>query len=207
VKRESIIEVFMPVGMRLFTALFWIAGLSGMTLGMLVINEGFFESYYDIQLLLIAQGTVLLVFASLMFLVAVGMINGVRWSLDVAKRMSAILVAWSAVGTVLAVYTAFDLTGVEYYVVIFGVVGWLLAFGLVVGLTGLRYLSAAGETVRRYVEYTSTEPLSLQETPRAQRLPLIKRSSLRCIDCGTDLKAETAVCPECGAPQIAQGGA
>lgn len=195
------------MGMRLFTALYWIAGLSGMMLGILVMNQGFFETYYDIQLLLIAQGAALLVLASLMFLVAVGMVAGARWSLSIAKRIAVVSVAWAAIGTVLAVYTAYDLTGTEYIVVLYGVAGWLLGFGIVVGLIGLYYLTASGSTVRKYVEYVSTEPLALETMEEPRRLPVIRRSRQTCIDCGTELKAGAKVCPECGAQQIAQGGA
>jgi hypothetical protein len=200
-KRESIIEVFMPLGMRLFTGLYWIAGLSGMMLGILVVNQGFFESYFDIQTLLITQGAALLILASVMFLVAVGMITGAKWSLDVAKRIAAVSVAWSAVGIVLAVYSASNLTGVEYMLVLYGIVGWLFGFGLVVGLMGLRYLTVSGGTVRRYAEYVTTEPLSFQYSEQPKQLPVIRRSHLRCIDCGSELKAGATVCPECGAAQ------
>lgn len=206
-KHDSLIEVFMPFGMRLFTGLYWVAGLSGMMLGLLVMNQGFFESYYDIQVMLIAQGAALLVLGSLMFLVAVGMVSGARWSLDIAKRLAAISVGWSAVGSILAIYSAYDLTGVEYLVILYGIVGWLLTFGLVVGLAGLRYLSAAGTTVRSYAEYVTTEPLSLQRTEETKRLPVIRRIHQRCIDCGTELKRGITNCPECGAIQIAQGSA
>jgi hypothetical protein len=178
-----------------------------MMLGLVVINEGFFESYYDIQLLLITQGAALLVLASLMFLEAVGMVSGSRWSLDIGKRLSAISVAWSAIGIVLAVYSAYDLTGLEYALVMYGIVGWLLAFGLVVGFAGLRYLASAGTTVRKYVEYTATEPLSLQSTAEPRRLPVIRRANRHCIDCGTELKPGATVCLECGATQVAQGRA
>ena len=200
-KRESIIEVFMPLGMRLFTGLYWIAGLSGMMLGILVVNQGFFESYFDIQTLLIAQGAALLILASVMFLVAVGMITGAKWSLDVAKRIAAVSVAWSAVGIVLAVYSASNLAGVEYLLVLYGIVGWLFGFGLVVGLLGLRYLTVSGGTVRRYAEYVTTEPLSFQYSEQPKQLPVIRRSHLRCIDCGSELKVGATVCPECGAAQ------
>ena len=200
-KRESLIEVFMPFGMRLFSGLYWVAGLSGMMLGLIVLSDGFFESYYDIQIMLIAQGVALLVLASLMFLVAVGMVTGARWSLNFGKRLTAISVGWSVVGIVLAVYSAYDLTGVEYLLVLYGVVGWLLAFGLVVGLAGLRYLSAAGTTIRKYAEYVTTEPLSLQPIEGQKRLPVIRRPVIRCIDCGTELKKGMTTCPECGATQ------
>jgi hypothetical protein len=195
----------MPLGMRLFTALYWIGGLSGMMLGILVINQGFFESYFDIQILLIAQGAVLLTLASIMFVVAVGMISGAKWSLGIAKRVSAIAVAWSVVGIVLAVYSASNLTGMEYWLGLFGIVGWLLGFGLVVGLMGLWYLTFAGATVRRYSEYVTTEPLSFQYGEEPKRLPVIRRSQQRCIDCGSELKAGTKTCPECGANQLARG--
>ena len=206
VRRESSIEVFMPLGMRLFTALYWIAGLSGMMLGILVMNQGFFETYYDVQLLLIVQGAALLVLASLMFLVAVGMVSGARWSLGMAKRIAAVSIAWSTIGAVLAVYSAYDLTGMEYIVVLYGVAGWLLGFGIVVGLFGLYYLTASGGTVRKYVEYVGTEPLALETTEEPRRLPVIRRNRQTCIDCGTELRAGAKVCPECGAQQIAQGG-
>jgi hypothetical protein len=172
-----------------------------MMLGILVVNQGFFESYFDIQTLLIAQGAALLILASVMFLVAVGMITGAKWSLDVAKRIAAVSVAWSAVGIVLAVYSASNLAGVEYLLVLYGIVGWLFGFGLVVGLLGLRYLTVSGGTVRRYAEYVTTEPLSFQYSEQPKQLPVIRRSHLRCIDCGSELKVGATVCPECGAAQ------
>jgi hypothetical protein len=193
--------------MRLFTALYWVAGLSGIMLGILVVNQGFFESYFDIQFLLIGQGTALLMLGSVMFLVAVGMVSGARWSLDVAKRVAAVSVVWAAVGIVLAVYSAFDLTGMEYLLVLYGIAGWLLAFGLVVGLMGLRYLTVAGATVRRYAEYVTTEPLSFHYSEEPKRLPLIRRTYQRCIDCGSEMKAGATICPECGATQVTQRGA
>jgi hypothetical protein len=176
-----------------------------MMLGILVVNQGFFESYIDIQTLLIAQGSALLIFGSVMFLVAVGMISGAKWSLDIAKRIAAALIAWSVVGTVLAMYTASNLTGTEYLLVLYGVGGWLLAFGLVVGLLGLRYLMVAGSTVRKYAEYVTTEPLSFQYSEEPKRLPIIRRSHLRCVECGSELKSGATVCPECGAAQLARG--
>ena len=188
--------------MRLFTALYWLAGLSGIMLGVLVINEGFFEILFDIQVLLIAQGIALMVLASVMFLVAVGMISGARWSLDVAKRIAAVAVAWSVVGTVLGVYSASNLAGIEQTLVLYGTVGWFLTFGLVLGMAGLWYLNVSGATVRKYTEYVATEPLSFQYYEEPKRLPLIRRSMHRCIDCGTELVSGAVVCPECGAVQL-----
>ncbi|MGA8857236.1 MAG: hypothetical protein WB643_08735, partial [Candidatus Bathyarchaeia archaeon] len=83
-KREAVIEIFMPLGMRVLVALYWIAGLSGIMIGVLGVNQGFYETFYDVQSLLIAQGLALLVLGSIVFLVAIGMVSGAKWAIGIA---------------------------------------------------------------------------------------------------------------------------
>lgn len=206
-RRESLIEVFMPLGMRLFVSLYFVAGLSGLALGLLGIDQGFFETYFDIQVLLLLQGGALMALGGAMFLVAVGMVSGAKWGIDTGKRVAGLSIGWSAVGIPLAMYTAYNLTGLAYVLLLYIVVGWLLAFGLGMGLIGFRYLYSQGATVRKYMEYVSTETLSRQkplpsEEMLSRHTPLVtSRSRRRCLDCGSELKEGVSVCPECGAPQ------
>lgn len=203
-KREAVIEIFMPFGMRVLVALYWIAGLSGIMLGVLAVNQGLYETYYVVQTLLIAQGTALLVLGSVVFLVAVGMVTGAKWAIGIAKFISIALVAWAAIGTVLGVYTAYDVSTLDTsYILSYGIVAWLLIFGICTGLIGLAYLQRQGTTVRRYSEYITTETYSPQPAAtEPRRLPAVtKRNVIRCLDCGTELKPGTSYCPACGAPQ------
>jgi hypothetical protein len=189
--------------MRVLVALYWIAGLSGIMLGILTVNQGFYETFYDVQSLLIAQGMALLVLGSIVFLVAIGMVTGAKWAIGIAKMISAVLVGWAAVGTVLGVYTAYDVSGLDSLFLVTGVVAWLLIFGIGTGLIGLVYLQRQGNTVRRYSEYITTETYSPQPaTTEPKRLPAVaKRNVTRCLDCGTELKPGTSYCPACGAAQ------
>lgn len=197
----------MPFGMRILVALYWIAGLSGLVFGTLAINQGFFESYFDIQLLVFLQGAALIALGGSMFLVAVGMMSGARWGLDIAKRVSGFSIAWSAIGIPLAVWTAYNVTGLES-LLLYGVVAWLLAFALSTGLIGLRYLYSEGTTVRKYAEYVTTEPLSRQPQQRflpsrvaVKRSPQARGNPRLCLDCGSAVPQGASVCPTCGAPQ------
>lgn len=203
-RRESVIEIFMPLGMRVLVALYWIAGLSGIMLGILAVNQGFYETFYDIQALLIAQGIALLALASVVFLVAIGLVSGAKWAIGLAKMISAILIGWAAIGTVLGVYTAYDVSALDSSWILWGMVSWLLIFGIATGLLGLAYLQRQGTTVRRYSEYVTTETYVPQQPAASERRRLpaaVKRNVTRCLDCGTELKPGTSYCPACGAPQ------
>jgi zinc-ribbon domain len=196
-------EIFMPVGMRILVALYWIAGLSGIMIGVLAVNQGFYETFYDVQSLLIAQGTAILALGSIVFLVAIGMVSGAKWAVGIAKMISGVLVGWAAIGTVLGVYTAYDVSALDSTFILYGMVAWLLIFGIGTGLLGLAYLQRQGSTVRRYSEYVTTETYSPQPArTEPKRLPAVaKRNVIRCLDCGTELKPGTSYCPACGAPQ------
>jgi hypothetical protein len=193
----------MPLGMRVLVALYWIAGLSGIMLGILAINQGFYETFYDVQTLLITQGIALLALAAIVFLVAIGLVSGAKWSLGLAKMISAVLIGWAAIGTVLGVYTAYDVSALDSTWVLWGMVAWLMIFGIATGLIGLAYLQRQGNTVRKYSEYVTTETYVPQQPPaQTRRLPAaVKRNVIRCLDCGTELKPGTSYCPACGAPQ------
>jgi hypothetical protein len=193
----------MPLGMRVLVALYWIAGLSGIMLGILAINQGFYETFYDVQTLLITQGIALLALAAIVFLVAIGLVSGAKWSLGLAKMISAVLIGWAAIGTVLGVYTAYDVSALDSTWVLWGMVSWLMIFGIATGLIGLAYLQRQGNTVRKYSEYVTTETyVPQQPTTQTKRLPAaVKRNVIRCLDCGTELKPGTSYCPACGAPQ------
>jgi len=199
------LEVFMPLGTRIFVVLYWVGGLAGISLGTLAINQGFFERFFDIQFLLIAQGVALTALGGAMFIVATGIISGTRWSLDVAKRVAGISVIWSALGVALAVYSAYNLPGLAYSVVLYGVIVWLFAFGIAGGLVGLRFLYSESASIRKYAEYTTTEVISRGERfalPYRQapirRLPAVTRGRY-CFRCGTMLQGGETICPRCGA--------
>lgn len=202
----SVIEVFMPFGMRLFVGLYWIAGLSAIMLGTLAINQGFFERFFDIQFLLIVQGSAMASLGGAMFIVATGIISGARWSLDVAKRVAGISVVWSALGVSLAVYSAYNLPGLAYSVVLFGIIAWLAVFGVTVGLIGLRYLYSDAASIRKYTEYVTTEVISRDDRvmlpsteARVRRaLPVVRRGRY-CSRCGFALEGTETTCPRCGA--------
>jgi hypothetical protein len=193
----------MPLGMRVLVALYWIAGLSGIMLGILAINQGFYETFFDVQTLLITQGIALLCVATIVFLVAIGLVSGAKWSLGLAKMISVVLIGWAAVGTILGVYTAYDVSALDSTWVLWGMVSWLMIFGIATGLIGLAYLQRQGTTVRKYSEYVTTETyVPQQPATQAKRLPAaVKRNVIRCLDCGTELKPGTSYCPACGAPQ------
>ena len=203
-KREAVIEIFMPFGMRILIALYWIAGLSGIMLGVLAVNQGLYETYYVVQVLLLTQGAALLVLGSVVFLVAIGMVSGAKWAIGIAKVISAVLIGWAAIGTILGVYTAYDVSALDTsYILSYGIVAWMLIFGICTGLLGLAYLQTQGTTVRKYSEYVTTETYSPQPAPtQPKRLPAVaKRNIIRCLDCGTELKPGTSYCPACGAAQ------
>jgi hypothetical protein len=191
------------MGMRILTVLYWIAGLSGIMIGILAINQGFYETFFDVQYLLIGQGIALLTFGSLIFIVAIGMVTGAKWAITIAKQVSVVLIGWGAIGTVLGVYTAYGVTALDSTFVLSGIVAWLLIFGISTGLLGLSYLMTHGVTVRQYSEYVTTETYAPQAArPEPKRLPAsARRAVIRCLDCGTELKPGTSYCPACGAPQ------
>jgi hypothetical protein len=194
----------MPFGMRILIALYWIAGLSGIMLGVLAINQGLYETYYVVQVLLLTQGAALLVLGSVVFLVAIGMVSGAKWAIGIAKVISAVLIGWAAIGTILGVYTAYDVSALDTsYILSYGIVAWMIIFGICTGLLGLAYLQTQGTTVRKYSEYVTTETYSPQPSPtQPKRLPAVtKRNIIRCLDCGTELKPGTSYCPACGAAQ------
>lgn len=151
----------------------------------------------------LSQGMALLALGSIVFLVAIGMVSGAKWAIGIAKMISAVLVGWAAIGTVLGVYTAYSVTALDSSFILYGMVAWLLIFGIGTGLIGLAYLQRQGSTVRRYSEYVTTETYSPQSAPaETKRLPAVtKRNVIRCLDCGTELKPGTSYCPACGAPQ------
>ena len=203
------VEIVTPFGMQLFMGLYWIAGLSGIMLGTLAINQGFFERFFDIQLLLIVQGSALVALGGGMFIVATGMMSGARWSLNSAKRIAGISVVWAALGVSLAVYTAYNLPGLAYSIVLYGILAWLVGFGVTLGLMGLRYLSREDAVIRRYAQYVSTEVIAgedervlLPQFPREQMirpaLPPLQRGTY-CSNCGATLGGSERVCPRCGA--------
>jgi hypothetical protein len=173
-------------------------------LGVLAVNQGLYETYYIVQVLLLAQGAALLVLGSVVFLVAIGMVSGAKWAIGIAKLISTALIAWAAIGTVLGVYTAYDVSALDTsYILSYGIVTWLVIFGICTGLIGLAYLQRQGTTVRKYAEYVTTETYSPQPAPtQPKRLPAVtRRNVIRCLDCGTELKPGTSYCPACGAPQ------
>jgi hypothetical protein len=143
-----------------------------------------------------------------MFIVATGIISGARWSLDMAKRVAGISVVWSALGVSLAIYSTYNLLGMAYSAVLYGIIVWLLVFGVVVGLIGLRFLYSEGTATRKYMEYTSTEVLSREARGLRPALPYrqipVRRPSVMtpgryCYRCGTLLQETDEVCPTCGA--------
>jgi hypothetical protein len=172
-------------------------------LGVLAVTQGFTETYFDIQWLLMSQGIVLLGLGSIVFLVAIGLVSGAKWAISMTKRISAVLVAWAVIGTVLGVYTLYSLSAGDSTIVLYGLVAWLFIFGVGTGLIGLAYLQTHGPTVRNYSEYVTTETFSPQPyATEPKRLPSKTKSAVtRCLDCGTELKPGTSYCPACGAPQ------
>jgi len=205
---ESAIEIFTPVGMQLFIGLYWIAGLSGIVLGTLVINQGFFERFFDMQFLLIVQGSALTGLGAAMFVVATGMVSGTRWSLNAGKRVAGISVLWSAFGVSLAVYSTYNLPGLASSSILYGIIIWLLGFGVTVGFIGLRYLSLEGASIRKYAEYVSTEvltsenrrmlPRAIPEDTRMRRALPFAHPRRFCSGCGLSLREGDTVCPRCG---------
>ncbi len=201
-------EVFMPRGMQVFIAMYWLGGLSGIMLGTLAINQGFFERYFDTQFLLLGQGGALTALGGAMFITATGMVSGAKWSLEWSKRIAGISIVWSGLGIALAVYSALNMPGLASSIVMYGIVGWLSVFGIIMGLFGLRFLSTDGGSIRRYAEYVGTEVLSEQDRPAypaatyeaiptRQALPYVGRGRF-CSNCGGRLEAVSTECPRCG---------
>ncbi|MFH0848377.1 MAG: hypothetical protein V1857_02595 [archaeon] len=206
---RATMEVFTPLGMQLLIGLYWIGGLLGVMLGTLAINQGFFERFFDIQFLLIGQGSALAALGGAMFIIATGMVSGARWSLDYAKRVAGLSIIWSALGIILAVYSAYNMPGLASSIVMYGIVAWLLVFGIGLGLFGLRYLYSDGGSIRRYSEYVSTEvlsedggrmlpPATYDTVPTRQSLRYVGRGRY-CLTCGGMLQENWVTCPRCGA--------
>jgi hypothetical protein len=177
-------------------------------LGTLAINQGFFERLFDVQFLMIGQGGALAALGGAMFITATGMISGARWSLGYAKRVAAISIIWAALGIILAAYSAYNMPGLSSSIVMYGVVVWLVVFGITLGLFGLRYLYSEGAAIRRYAEYVGTEvlseddrhvyPTSTYETiPARPVLPYLGRGRY-CSKCGGRLSEESTICSRCG---------
>lgn len=203
-KRELTIEMFTPFKTRILITLYWIAGLSGIMLGLLAVNQGFYEAFIDIEALLIVQGLILLGLASVVFVIAIGMVSGTKWALGTGKVISMILAGWASVGTVLAVYTAYDVSSFDSLVILAGIIIWLLVFGIGTGLFGLTYLQRQGGSLKRYTEYVTTAEahvpqLTGPKPKRRSRRLLAVISPRRCIDCGAKLKTRDSYCPQCGA--------
>jgi hypothetical protein len=204
---QSVIESFTPFGMQLVIALNWIGGLSGIMLGTLSINQGFFERFFDTQFLLIGQGGAMSTLGAAMFITATGMVSGTIWSLDYAKRVAGLSIIWSALGITLAVYSAYNMPGLSASLVMYAIVVWLLVFGIGLGLFGFRYLSLNSASVRRYAEYVTTETLSedrmlpparYEGGPTGRALPYAARGRY-CSNCGGIVRENSTTCPRCGA--------
>ncbi len=194
--------------MQVIIALYWVGGLSGIMLGTLSINQGFFERYFDTQFLLIGQGGALATLGAAMFITATGMVSGAIWSLDTAKRVAGLSVIWSALGITLAMYSAYNMVGISSSLVMYAIVIWLLVFGVGLGLFGLRYISLNSASIRRYAEYVTTETLSedrremrppatYEGAPRGRALPYVGRGRY-CLNCGGMLGENLTTCPRCG---------
>ncbi len=202
-------EVFMPSGMQLFIAMYWLGGLSGIMLGTLAVNQGFFERYFDTQFLLIGQGGALAALGAAMFITATGLVSGARWSLEYSKRIAGVSIIYSALGITLAAYSALNMPGLASSIVMYGIIAWLAVFGIILGLFGLRYLSAEGASIRRFSEYVGTEVLSeddertypaatYEAIPTRQALPAYVGRGRFCSSCGGRLNSEWTECPRCG---------
>jgi len=198
-RAQTFIEVTTPLGIQIIDVLFWIGGLSGLVLGVLAINQGFYETFFDMQILLYAQGAAMTALGTAMFVTATGITSGARWSIGTARVASGVAVAWSAVGVVLAVYSVQNLPSVTYSPTLYGIILWLLIFGIGVSILSLSYLFIQGDSVRRYTRYVTAEIV----TPENMRTVTTERpvADLRhfCWNCGATLGSNEEVCPKCGA--------
>jgi hypothetical protein len=213
-KRESFVEVYTPVGVQVVNALYWIGGLSGVAFGILLINQGFFETSFDLQSLLYVEGIPLAAIGAAMFVAATGLTSGAAWSLYAAKRLSALLVLWSAIGIALASYLNANLPGMGFTSTLYGTIAWLLIFGIGGGAVTMAYLSRYGTSVRRYAKYVTQEVITPESTDTritTVEVPRVGGTSvvtvqrpvayLRpfCWHCGAILGANDAICMRCGA--------
>lgn len=211
--KGTFVEVYTPLGVQIVNMLYWLGGLSGVALGILVINQGFFETSYDLQALLYVEGVPLAVLGAAMFVAATGLTSGATWSMYAAKRLSAILILWSAIGAGLAAYLSANLPGMDFAPTLYGTVAWLLIFGIGGGAVTLAYMSRYGTSVRRYAKYVTQEVITPDatdtrvttvEVPRpgtsvvtVQRPVAINRPF--CWHCGSVLATGDQICPKCGA--------
>jgi hypothetical protein len=211
--KGTFVEVYTPLGVQIVNVLYWLGGLSGVALGILVINQGFFVTSYDLQALLYVEGVPLAVLAAAMFVAATGLTSGASWSMYAAQRLSAILILWSAVGVGLAAYLSSNLPGMDFTPTLYGTIAWLLIFGIGGGAVTLAYLSRYGTSVRRYAKYVTQEVITPDttdtrvttvEVPRpgtsvvtVQRPVAILRPF--CWHCGAVLGQLDEICPKCGA--------
>lgn len=206
---ETIVDVFTPRGIQLFIGLYWAAGLSGIMLGTLSINQGFFERYYDTQILLVIQGSAIATLGGAMFIIATGMVSGANWGLQTAKRVAAFSVVWSAVGISLAAYSAYNLPGLSYSVILYGIIVWLIIFGVLMGSFGVRYLYAETAAIQRYSEYVTTDTV-VEGEMQPKYLPQYDDALVRpalpptgrgtyCWNCGGSVGENWVSCPRCGA--------
>jgi hypothetical protein len=211
--KGTFVEVYTPRGVQIVNVLFWLGGLSGVALGILVINQGFFEISSDLQFLLYLEGVPLAVLGAAMFVAATGLTSGASWSMYAAKRLSAIMILWSAIGAGVAAYLSANMSGIDFAPTLYGIVAWMLIFGIGGGTVTLFYLSRYGTSVRRYAKYVTQEVITPESTdarvttvevPRpgtsvvtVQRPVVVLRPF--CWHCGSVLGTSDQVCPKCGA--------
>jgi hypothetical protein len=198
---------------QIVNVLYWVGGLSGVALGILVINQGFFETFFDLQTLLYVEGIPLAALGAAMFVAATGLTSGAAWSMFAAKRLSVVLILWSAVGIALAAYLNANLPGMDFTSTLYGVVAWLLIFGIGGGAVTIAYLSRYGTSVRRYAKYVTQEVITpgttdtritTVEVPRpGTSVVTVQRpvAFLRpfCWHCGAVLGPNDGICMKCGA--------
>ena len=196
---RTYIEVTTPLGMQIVNILFWIGGLSGIVLGVLAINQGFYETFIDMQILLSVQGAAITGLGAAMFITATGITSGARWSVEIARWAAGIAVAWSAIGIVLAVYSVQNLPSITYSSTLYGIILWLLLFGIGISILSLGYMFTQGDSVRKYARYVTAEVV----TPENTRIVTTERpvAHLRpfCWNCGSVLGPNDMVCPKCNA--------
>jgi hypothetical protein len=211
--KGTFVEVYTPRGVQIVNVLFWLGGLSGVALGILVINQGFFEISSDLQFLLYLEGVPLAVLGAAMFVAATGLTSGASWSMYAAKRLSAIMILWSAIGAGVAAYLSANMSGIDFAPTLYGIVAWMLIFGIGGGTVTLFYLSRYGTSVRRYAKYVTQEVITPESTDArvtTVEVPLPRTSVVTvrrpvavlrpfCWHCGSVLLMSDQVCPKCGA--------
>jgi hypothetical protein len=198
-KVQTRIEVETPQGISILNALFWIGGLSGLILGILVINQGFFEIFFDMQIILILTGVGVAVLGAAMFVVASGIVSGANWSLNAAKRVAGISIAWSAIGIALAFFGIWNLPSIEFSFTLYAIIIWHLVFGIAVGFIAIRYLYQSGTSIRKYAKYVTQEIVTPEDTKILQKVRPIVQLRRFCWQCGATLRQNERVCPKCGA--------